>query len=127
MRILVRLALCGVAVCAPLGASAQSKSAGPRTTYLVVYHPGPGWIAGKPVAEQPLKEHGKYILSLYIKGALKLAGPFLDDSGGAMVLEAESDVEAKAVVSGDPAVIGRVFIAEVHPWRLVDWEQYSKK
>ncbi len=97
-----------------------------KTTQLVVYRPGPGWIVGKPVTEQPLEQHGRYMLSLYVRGALKLAGPFLDDAGGAVVLEAENEVEAKAMVSLDPAVVSQVFVAEVHPWRLVDWERYAR-
>ena len=46
-----------------------------KATYLVVYRPGPAWLTGKSVMEQPLKEHGKYMLSLYIKGSMRLAGP----------------------------------------------------
>ena len=57
----------------------------------------------------------------------RLAGPFLDDTGGAMVLEAADEAEAKAVVAADPAVIGQVMVAEVHPWRLVEWEKHVKK
>ena len=37
-----------------------------KATYLVIYRPGPAWLVGKSVLEQPLKEHGKYMLSLYI-------------------------------------------------------------
>ena len=121
MPTLVWLALCAAAV------GAGDTTASTKTTYLVVYRPGPAWVAGKPVAEQPLKEHGKYMLSLYAKGTLKLAGPFLDDAGGAVVFEAESEAEAKSLVSADPAVVTRVFVAELHPWKMVDWEQYIKK
>jgi uncharacterized protein YciI len=65
--------------------------------------------------------------SLYGKGSLKFAGPFLDDMGGAVVLEADNETEAKAVVASDPAVVGGVFVPEIHPWRLVDWERRVKK
>jgi uncharacterized protein YciI len=67
------------------------------------------------------------MLSLDKKGQLKFAGPFPDDSGGAAAFEAESEEAAKAVVAADPAVTSRVFLAELHPWRLVDWEQRVKK
>lgn len=111
-------------------AAAQSAGATPevraKTTYLVVYRPGPAFLAGRPLSEQPLKEHGRYVLSLHTKGALKLGGGFLDDTGGAMVFEAESEEEAAAVVAADPAVISKVFVGELHPWRLVDWEQRAK-
>jgi len=98
-----------------------------KPKYLVVYRPGPAWLPGKPLKEQPLKEHGRYILSLYVKGSLKFAGPFSDDAGGAAAFEAADDDEARAVVSADPAVTSGVFLAELHPWALVDWERRVTK
>lgn len=77
MRTFVWLALSGFVVWLAVNGSAQGPAAGTKTTYLVVYRPGPGWITGKPITEQPLKGHGRYMLSLYTKGALKSAGPFL--------------------------------------------------
>jgi uncharacterized protein YciI len=120
----------GVAVllgCAALGAAQEAAPPKAKTTYLVVYRPGPSWLAGKPLAEQPLREHGRYMVELYGKGTLKFAGPFLDDSGGAMVIEADGEAEAKALVAADPAVKGAIMVADVRPWRLVDWEPYLKK
>src|SRR5678815_1949428 len=107
-------------------ASPQSEPARVKATYLVVYRPGPAWLPGRPLSEQPLKDHGRYILSLYVKGSLKSAGPFLDNAGGAAAFEAANDDEAKAVVAADPAVVSGVFVAEVHPWGLVDWERRAK-
>ncbi|SRR6266700_1558 len=106
---------------------ADKPAAHQKIKYLLVYRPGPGWIAGKSLAEQPLKEHGQYMLNLYSKGTTKFAGPFLDDAGGAMVFEAENENDAKAIVAADPAVRSGIFIAELHPWGLVDWDQYVKK
>ena len=98
-----------------------------KSTFIVIYKPGSAWLAGKPLSEQPLREHGKYMLDLYSKGTLKFAGPFLDDTGGAVVFEAPGEAEAKAIVANDPAVVTRVFAAELHPWRLVEWEKLVKK
>jgi len=106
---------------------ADKPAAHQKIKYLLIYRPGPGWLTGKPMAEQPLKEHFKYMLSLYTEGTIKFAGPFMDDSGGAVVFEAENENDAKAVVAGDPAVRSGVFVAELHPWGLVDWDQYVKK
>jgi uncharacterized protein len=92
-----------------------------KSMYLVIFRRGPSWVPGKSVAEQPLKEHGRYLLSLHRKGALKFAGPFADDSGGAMVLETLDDAQAEAIVSADPAVVGRVLTFELHRWTLVPW------
>ncbi len=117
-----------IPVCLVYGQTPADKAgAHQKTKYLLIYRPGPGWVAGKPLAEQPLKEHGKYMLDLYVKGTIKFAGPFLDDSGGAMMFEAENESDAKAVVAGDPAVRSGVFVAELHPWGLVDWDQFVKK
>ena len=131
MRRILGLALATVVAGAAMSASpvcAQTAAPAPsKTTYLVVYRPGPGFLTGKPLKEQPLKEHGKYMLKLYTEGTLKLAGGFLDDTGGAMVFEAETDEQAKAVVAGDPAVATKVFVAELHPWKPRDWEQLVKK
>jgi uncharacterized protein YciI len=98
-----------------------------KSTYLVIYRPGPAWVPGKPVREQPPKEHGKYLLGLFERGSMKLAGPFDDDTGGAVVLEAANLAEAKAMVAADPAVKARIFTHEIHPWTLVPWEKYLKK
>jgi uncharacterized protein YciI len=98
-----------------------------KATYLVLYRPGPAWLPGKSVLDQPLKEHGKYMLSLYIKGAMKLAGPLTDDAGGAVLLEVSDETEAKAIVANDPAVKSGIFVYEMHPWKLQPWDEFAKK
>jgi uncharacterized protein YciI len=103
------------------------QEAAPKATYLVVYRPGPGWLTGKSVMDQPLIEHGRYMLSLYIKGSMKLAGPLTDNAGGAVLLEVSDEEEAKAIVANDPAVKSGIFLYEMHPWKLVPWDQVAKK
>jgi uncharacterized protein len=98
-----------------------------KATYLVLYRPGPGWLTGKSVMEQPPKEHGKYMLSLYIKGSMRLAGPLTDNAGGAVLLEVSDEAEAKAIVTNDPAVKSGIFVYEMHPWKLQPWDQLAKK
>lgn len=98
-----------------------------KVTYLVIYRPGPAWLVGKSVLEQPLKEHGKYMLSLYIKGSMKLAGPLTDDAGGAVLLATANEAEAKAIVADDPAVKSGIFTYEMHPWKLQPWGEFAKK
>jgi uncharacterized protein YciI len=131
MKHAIRSLICAaflIPLCLAYGQAPADKTvAHQKTKYLLIYRPGPGWLTGKPLAEQPLKEHGQYMLNLYSKGTTKFAGPFLDDAGGAMVFEAENESEAKAIVAGDPAVRSGVFVAELHPWGLVDWDQYVKK
>jgi hypothetical protein len=37
-----------------------------KQTFIVIYKPGPAWLVGKPLSEQPLKERGKYMLSMVV-------------------------------------------------------------
>lgn len=129
MRIVVLLFVLSLA---PMSSQEQSRTetANPqeiatKATYPVLYRPGPAWLTGKSVMEQPLKEHGKYMLSLYIKGSMKLAGPLTDNAGGAVLLEVAN--EAKAIVANDPAVKSGVFVYEMHPWKLHPWDEFAKK
>src|SRR6266404_5814822 len=110
-----------------LTAADEKQQVTSKTTFLVIYRPGPAWLVGKSVAEQPLKEHGKYMLGLYVKGAMKLAGPLTDNAGGAVVLEVAGESEAKAIVAADPAVKSGVFLCEMHPWELKPWGKYEQK
>ena len=105
----------------------NSHEAATKATYLVLYRPGPAWLTGKSIMEQPLKEHGKYMLSLYIKGSMKLAGPLTDNAGGAVLLEVANEAEAMAIVTNDPAVRSGVFVYELHPWKLEPWDEFAKK
>lgn len=110
---------CGTRAAPQFAVSAPVPRAAPL--YLVVYGPGPSFLTGKPLGEQPLREHGRYLLSLYRQGVLKWAGPFADDSGGALVLEAEDDAAALALVRADPAVETQIFDFQLRRWSPVDW------
>jgi len=110
-----------------LTAADEKQQIKPKITFLVIYRPGPAWLAGKSVSEQPLKEHGKYMLGLYVKGSMKFAGPLTDNAGGAVVLEVADESQAKAIVAEDPAIKSGVFICEMHPWELKPWGDYAEK
>ena len=112
----------GLATAAAGGLAAAPE---PEPAWLVVYRPGPAWLANQPLAKQPLKEHGRYMLDLYRRGLLQLAGPFGDDSGGALVFRAPGQREARAIVEADPAVVDGVFRYELRPWKLVAWNELA--
>lgn len=67
------------------------------------------------------------MLSLYIKGSMKLAGPLTDDAGGAVLLAVADESEAKRIVAADPAVKSGIFVYEMHPWKLQPWDEFAKK
>ena len=98
-----------------------------KQTFIVIFKPGSAWIEGKPLSEQRLQEHGKYMLGLYAAGIMLFAGSFSDNSGGAAVFETEGVEEANCIVSNDPAVISGIFVYELHSWQLVAWDQFLKK
>jgi uncharacterized protein YciI len=100
--------------------AAAARSAQP--SFLCVYRPGARWLPGKPLAEQPLREHGRYMLELYRRGVMRLAGRFADDSGGAMLFGADDEASAQAIVAADPAVVAQTFTYELRQWAFVDWE-----
>jgi uncharacterized protein YciI len=110
-----------------LAGCAHEQPRAQQPNWLVVYRPGPAWLLGKPVGQQPLKEHFRFLVGLYKKGILRFAGPFTDDSGGAAALLVPSEEEAKALVASDPAVAAGVMLPELHPWRPVDWEPFLEK
>ena len=95
-------------------------------TFIILYQPGPSWIEGKPVSEQPLQAHGAYMLELFRADKLRLGGPFTDDSGGAAVIEAADLAEAERIANADLTIQHGVFTCRVHPWALVPWEQFGQ-
>jgi len=97
--------------------SAQSQS--PSKQYLVLLKHGPNWVAGKPVAEQALGNHGRYLQEQMTKGALQLAGPFLDDSGGLILYKARDEAEVRAIAEHDPGVVAGILEVEsIRPFYL---------
>src|SRR5580658_26184 len=83
---IVRVAaiVAGLAVAGWLLAQSQL----PSKQYVVLLKRGPKWVPGKPAGEQALGNHGRYLQEQMTKGALQLAGPFLDDSGGLILYNA---------------------------------------
>lgn len=125
-RRFVQLGLAGLGALA--GASTLAQDAQPtRPSFLCVYRPGPKWLPGKPLSEQPLREHGRYMLDLYRRGVMRLAGRFADGSGGAMLFGADDDASAQAIVAADPAVVAQTFTYELRQWAFVDWEALAKR
>lgn len=67
------------------------------------------------------------MLALYQRGAMRMAGGFSDDSGGAVVLNVSDMESAKAIADADPAVTSGLFVYELRPWRLVAWDEVAAR
>lgn len=84
--------------------------------YVFIHKPGPNWLDGKPITEQPLGGHFQYMTQLESDNKLVLGGGFTDNSGAMGVLRASSLAEALEIVKDDPAVREGIVVTEVHPW-----------
>ena len=97
----------------------MAQSQPPSKQYVVLLKRGPNWVAGKPVAEQALGNHGRYLQEQMTKGALQLAGPFLDDSGGLILYNARDEAEVRAIAEHDPGVVDGILAVEsIRPFHL---------
>lgn len=109
----------------PLATPATESQA--KSGYLITYSAGPSFLSGKPLNEQPLKEHVAYMLDLHRRGVLRMAGGFGDNSGGAAFVDAASLDEARRIAQDDPAVTSQVFIFEIRQWNLVPWQRLAER
>lgn len=85
--------------------------------YVIVHSPGDAWKPGVDFREQPgVMDHVQYMAQFLEKGTLVMGGPFLDNSGGMMVLQAPSREAAEQIAYNDPTVKNGLLKATVKPW-----------
>ena len=65
-----------------------------------------------------ISEHFLYLKNLLEKKILILAGPELNAKFGIAVLETNTEAEARKIMENDPAIINKVFTAELFPFRV---------
>ena len=107
--------------------SAQAHEPEVKAGFLITYSAGAAFLAGKPLSEQPLKEHVAYMLDLHRRGTLRMAGGFADNSGGAAFIDAANVDEARQIAEADPAVKSKVFVYQLHQWNLVPWQRLIER
>jgi uncharacterized protein YciI len=88
-------------------------------SYAAYYEPGPNWLRGKSLKEQPLKTHVEYLVSLHERGKLSMGGPLADGSGGLVIFVAEDLEEVERMVLSDPAIEDGILIATVKKWSRI--------
>ena len=85
--------------------------------YVIVHAPGPQWNPALGFREQPgVQAHVGYYGSLRERGLLDSGGPFLDDSGGMMIVLAPSLAAAIALAEADPAIQAGLLSFTIKPW-----------
>ena len=96
-----------------------AQSQPPSKQYVVLLKRGPKWVAGKSAVEQALGNHGRYLQQQMTKGALQLAGRFLDDSGGLILYNGRDEAEVRAIAEHDPGVVNGILAVEsIRPFYL---------
>ncbi len=88
-------------------------------SFVAYYEPGPKWLNGKPLKDQPLKDHVDYMLALHDRGQMIMGGPWADGSGGLVVFAAENIGEVEEMLSSDPAIACGILIASVKEWSRI--------
>lgn len=87
--------------------------------YVVLHRPGPSWIVGKSLFEQPgVRAHVEHYRAWLESGKLQMGGPHLDAAGGGMMIPSAGvqEAEVQTFAAADPAVKDGTLVAEVRPW-----------
>ena len=86
---------------------------------VIIYSCGPSWKAGKPHWEQKLVSHRTYLVES-LKDQLVAAGPFMDHTGGLVIVDVNELIDAEEIAKNDPAVLENKFTYVVHPWEPLE-------
>lgn len=73
---------------------------------------------GRAADEALVRRHCAHLERLEAQGALALAGPFDDGTGGMLVLQGLSESQARAAMAADPFVAEGVRAATLRGWSL---------
>lgn len=91
-----------------------------KSTFVILWMPGPAWVAGKTVREQPYwDEHAAFMDRLFENGMVVLGGPFADGTGSLVIVEAESERELADLFASDPFAVHGIFaFSSLKQWHL---------
>ena len=82
-----------------------------KNTFVILWGPGPAWVAGKTVREQPYwDQHATFMDPLFENGMVVLGGPFADTTGSLVIVEAENEQEVADLFANDPFVLHDIFV-----------------
>jgi uncharacterized protein YciI len=116
-----RQALHAALLTSPLLASpavaAQAEPQAPASLFAVEFRVGPKWDASKKPHEQThFREHSANLKRLRDSGHLLVGARYADK--GFLVIAAESEASARALVEADPSVSGQTFAYDLHPFNV---------
>ena len=78
---------------------------------------GPGWDEAKPPqAQAQFREHSAHLRKLREAGSLVMGARYSDL--GLLVVAADTEAAARALMEGDPSIAAGTFAIEVHPFNV---------
>jgi len=91
-----------------------------KQTFAALSVHGPNWDKTRPVRQQDYwDDHAAFIDRLYEDGFIRLGGPFPDDAGSMLIVEAESADEVRQCLAGDPwGHQGILLLDQVRRWEI---------
>lgn len=91
-----------------------------KNTFMILWAPGPAWVAGKTVRNQPYwDEHADFMDRLFENGTVVLGGPFADATGSMVIVEAENEDDVADLIANDPFVVHGIFaLSSLKQWLL---------
>ena len=105
----------------PDAASAQVHANDQSPLSVIIYQPGPAWKKGRPLVEQELQSHGRYLAELTKAGTILSAGPLAGTEGG-LVLISGPVTKAQSIMNADPAFVAGKFTGIVSQWTpMMGW------
>ena len=74
-----------------------------RQTFVTISSPGPKQDLSKSTREQSLwDEHAAFIDQLVAEGFIVMGGPFVDEGGAMLIVNAEDENEVREKLGNDP-------------------------
>jgi uncharacterized protein YciI len=93
----------------------------PDIRYVVFHTPGPAWVAGRSLFEQPgIREHIAHYRTWFDAGKLLLGGPHTDGQSGGMMIPKLGipEDEVRRFAEADPAVRNGLLKVTIRPWMI---------
>jgi len=99
------------------GVEGQSPSSRGEAYIVIVHARGPKWDPEESFRNQSgIRYHIRHYEDLQAEGLLLFGGPFIDDSGGMMILHHTPLDDARELAFGDPAVQDGLLGVKVRRW-----------
>ena len=91
-----------------------------KNTFVVISSAGPNRDLSKGTREQPLwDEHAAFIDELVADGLIFMGGPFVDEGGSMLIVNADDEVDVREKLQNDPWMKhGILKLESVKRWQI---------